>query len=454
MTGMDVRAAVSQSVAQVGPACAMTSVTTMIAMASLFLSESAVVKQFAVSGALAVFAAFVAVIAVIPAMAMVLLPRMRASPRVADGALLGGAHRLTAASWALAQRAPRAVVLASATVLILTGATFFSLESRYDYREYLSAHSAANQAIDRINAKLGGADAIQVLIEDTGAAAMRAFPDRVIDGVHAALTGVEGVGNVTSLATVRTWLEGGGAGGLTRNAVLERMPDHAAGRFANEDEGAWLVSGYMAATPAPRTLALLDRVEAALDPVRAAAYTYAISVTGTAAMAATQSGYLIERLKGSLMFAILVVMFVVGLTARSVRLALFSAVPNLMSLTVVAAALFVAGAGFQFTSAIALTVAFGIAVDNTVHFVHRYRLERQGLPAREAVARTVQTVGPVLVAATGVLTLGLLVTQVSALPMVELFGRLCIVILCTALLATLLVMPALVLAAEGGGGRQ
>jgi hypothetical protein len=125
-----------------------------------------------------------------------------------------------------------------------------------------------------------------------------------------------------------------------------------------------------------------------------------------------------------------------------------------MSLTVVAAALFAAGAGFQFTSAIALTVAFGIAVDNTVHFVHRYRLERQGLPAREAVGRTVQTVGPVLVAATAVLVLGLLVTQVSALPMVELFGRLCIVILCAALLATLLVMPALVLAAEGGNGRQ
>ena len=106
------------------------------------------------------------------------------------------------------------------------------------------------------------------------------------------------------------------------------------------------------------------------------------------------------------------------------------------------------GFGFQFTSVVALTVAFGIAVDNTVHFLHRYQLQRRDSDPRAALADTMVKVGPVLIAATAVLMLGIGVTQLSVLPTVELFGRLCMVILFAALFATLMLLPALILSAS------
>src|SRR5690606_10569630 len=95
-------------------------------------------------------------------------------------------------------------------------------------------------------------------------------------------------------------------------------------------------------------------------------------------------------------------------------------------------------------------VAFGIAVDNTIHLIHRFRLEGGALAVDDALLGTARKVGPVLIAATAVLSLGMSVTQLSDLPMVRLFGMLSIVVLCTSLVATLAILPALVSLASRG----
>ena len=53
-------------------------------------------------------------------------------------------------------------------------------------------------------------------------------------------------------------------------------------------------------------------------------------------------------------------------------------------------------------------------------------------------------IGPVLMAATVVLSLGMAVTMFSSLPMIRLFGSLCVVVLLTALAVALIVLPALI----------
>jgi predicted RND superfamily exporter protein len=200
----------------------------------------------------------------------------------------------------------------------------------------------------------------------------------------------------------------------------------------------------MPATPAAMTRARLATLEAALAPVRDQYADHAVSVTGIVALGAQASNRLIAGLKQSLALAVVITIAVVALSLRSVVLALLSAIPNLLSLTIVAAGVYVIGERLQIPSVLALTIAFGIAVDNTIHLLNRYRVERRRAGVDDALAVTAEKVGPVLIAATIVLTVGMGVTMLSGLPMIRLFGSLCVVVLLTALAVALIVLPALV----------
>ena len=99
----------------------------------------------------------------------------------------------------------------------------------------------------------------------------------------------------------------------------------------------------------------------------------------------------------------------------------------------------------QFTSVIALTVAFGIAVDDTIHYINRFLVLRSpDEPLDRRLIETSREVGPVLVGTTIIILAGLSTTFASGLPTVTLFGVIAGVTLVVAALGDLIVMPALI----------
>lgn len=445
--GKSPREAVETSVREVGPACAITTITTMIALGALGFSESPVIQQFGIGGVFAVFAAFVAVVALVPALAILLLPYLKDRPAGTKPSLATRASAgFSGSIWRIVERRPIVVIACGVLILIPTSIAYFKLQPAYDYREYLSPVSEANLAVDRINDQLGGADITFVMIERKSASA-GAHSSDVISAVHSAMEQQPEIYNVSSIASLRDWLRKPADPESADNSdILGNLPDYYVQRLASEDRDAWLVTGYVPAAPTPVTRATLEGLERGLVPLREKYADYNMIQIGVIVLSAYESGRMINGLKTSMAWAVLAIMCIIGITSGSIALSGLAVVPNLLSLTVVAAALFFLGYGFQFTSVVALTVAFGIAVDNTVHFLHRYQLQRLESASKDALAATMVKVGPVLIAATAVLMLGIGVTQFSVLPMVELFGRLCMVILCAALLATLMLLPALILA--------
>ena len=100
--------------------------------------------------------------------------------------------------------------------------------------------------------------------------------------------------------------------------------------------------------------------------------------------------------------------------------------------------------GLHFTSVVAFTVAFGIAVDSTIHVLIRYRLEREKSgDVDAAITKTLAEIGPVLLVATIVLISGVAVTIISELPMVQLYGQISTVVLITALIGAMVFLPAI-----------
>jgi predicted RND superfamily exporter protein len=117
---------------------------------------------------------------------------------------------------------------------------------------------------------------------------------------------------------------------------------------------------------------------------------------------------------------------------------------------VVGGLLYVSGLGLQFTSVVAFTIGFGIAVDNTIHILNYYGLTRShGRDVKPALDETLTTIGPVLTVGTVVLISGFAATILSQLPNLRLFGLVAMMLLATALLANLLILPATIAILEG-----
>ena len=96
---------------------------------------------------------------------------------------------------------------------------------------------------------------------------------------------------------------------------------------------------------------------------------------------------------------------------------------------------------------LATTIAFGIAVDDTIHFLNRATQRvRAGDSPDAAVLDTIVDLGSILGATSIVLIAGVALTLVSDFSAVRTFGKLTIAILVFALVADLVILPAMLLA--------
>lgn len=445
--GDDVRSSIKRSIVDVGPACAMTSLTTMAACLSLMLSSSNVVNEFGAAGATSVFFAFIAVITLVPLMSLVLLSSKSVNQSPMSDVFNRFLEKLSLATAGFVLRHTNTIVVIALATLVATLIAYYYTDTDYDYRKFLSAQSPANQAIDVVDEKFGGADIFSILVE-TGAPANT--PPPALVAAHRLLQKWPDVRVVFSVLTARDWLLGDRAGDFSANDALDKLPKGFKGRLVSADRKSWLITIYFPNKSARSMRERLDGIDRALEPIRKAHPNTHLSISGSIARSAYSSRVVIAGLKTSLGAAVVITIMMVGLFVRSARYAFISAVPNLLPLTLVAGGLFVTGNSFSLIAVMALTIAFGIAIDNTVHVVNRLQIEtaRQAEGASrlaDAMTRTLQKTGPVLFAATILLSCGIIVTRVSDLPSIREFGAYMTVVLVLALFSAIIVLPAIIM---------
>jgi predicted RND superfamily exporter protein len=230
---------------------------------------------------------------------------------------------------------------------------------------------------------------------------------------------------------------------------VDLLPDYLTRRFVTAQEDAIVITGRLPDIDVAGILPVVDKLDRALQPVREAHPGVRISVTGLPAIAARNTESMIGQLNRSLFGAVLLAVAVLALALRSFANGLYSLIPNLLPIFAAGALLLWTGIGLQFASIIGMTVAFGLAIDNIVHFLYRLGLEDQ---AREgdgrscdAVQRALDAIAPVILLTTAVLLAGLAMPVFSSLPSLRLFGMLNALSLAVALVAALVILPAIIL---------
>jgi len=195
-----------------------------------------------------------------------------------------------------------------------------------------------------------------------------------------------------------------------------------------------------------------DGLKRLVTDVRADLATQGINaeVGGLNTLTAFGTDDIVRNLQIALPASVFANLFIIGIAFRSWKIALVSALPNVFPILGTEAWLYLSGSGLQLTTVLALTIAFGIAVDDTMHMLAHYRQSRDdGLAHDEAVEHTMFRIGGAIIATTLILCSGVAIVAFSELPQVAVFGSLFVSTLALALLGDLFILPALLIA----GGR-
>ena len=168
----------------------------------------------------------------------------------------------------------------------------------------------------------------------------------------------------------------------------------------------------------------------------------------------TGTAYLIDRGHESVtrqMFQGLLVAFgVVGLIAgflfRSWRLSFILLIPNIIPLVWMLGLMYLLGIEFKLTTSILFTVAFGIAVDDSIHFMAKLKTELEGgKNLFYAIKRTFLEAGRAIILTTVILVSGFALLSFSQFGVTHFTGLLISFTLVFALLADLFLLPLLLL---------
>lgn len=437
--------------------CAFTVLTTMVGFGSLYLSRMPPVMDFSLMMALGLGVSFVASFTLLPSLVLVLgaeLPPPRAATaeryrRIAEWAL---DHRTLAFSVALA-----------ISILGLVGMSRLSVEN--SFMDYFRDSSEIHRGLELIDAELGGTTPLEIVLQSQ-------TPDRWLDvdaiaqlaDLHTWLEEQPEVGKVTSLKSLVDLLEqiiAADPNPALRNAQVNtfllrslraRIPEDVARTalkpYVSDDYGTTRITARIhESVPGLDRSALLARIQARLEEQLVAAADTQL-VTGMFVLYNNMIESLFRSQVSTLLVVLgsIVVMFWIML--RSVRLSFIALVPNLFPIVVVLGTLGWAGVPLDMMTIMIAAIALGISVDDTVHYLYRYRAERANHSRREALGRAHMSVGRALVATTVAITFGFSIMVLSNFKPTIYFGLMTGLAMLAALAADGLLLPGLILGYE------
>lgn len=449
--------AARHAVMTVGPACVLTSLTTSVAMMTLGLTDSAVISTFGLCAGLATALAFVVIILIVPMLTVLWITQNEEETFVETE--VGGRNKALAKIEAvcayiadLLKPISVGVAILGMTCIVVFGAMYLQLEPKYRLTDQLPDNKQATSASDRIDVKLTGAVPIHIMVRWDEKRSIES--DEVLEAIaasHKLLEDASGVGNVWSVETLRRWLEKNLNVSDPKIVAdyVRKMPPHLSNRFVNEKANSVVVTGRLPNLDADETVPIVEKLDQKLETLRAEHPSFQFYVTGLATLSSVQAASMIQQLNQSLIVAVVVVMILLGIAFRSFTAIALSVFPNLFPIVAAGALLYITGAGLEYASVIGLTVAFGLAVDDTIHFLNRLHLEREKAGnIFDAVHETIVRIGPVLVLTTIVLVLGMSVTMFSQLPPMRVFGQLSMTMLTAAVVADIFFLPAIILSVK------
>jgi len=177
---------------------------------------------------------------------------------------------------------------------------------------------------------------------------------------------------------------------------------------------------------------------------------YNVIMTGKALVFQKGTKYLVRNLVISLTLAIFLISLFMAYLFRSFRMIIVSLIPNLLPLLVTAGLMGYLGVPIKPSTILVFSIAFGISVDDTIHFLAKYRQELQAnhWKIKKSVYAALRETGVSMFYTSIVLFFGFSVFTISSFGGTVALGALVSITLLFAMLSNLLLLPSLLLSLE------
>lgn len=174
---------------------------------------------------------------------------------------------------------------------------------------------------------------------------------------------------------------------------------------------------------------------------------YNVVMTGKALVFEKGTKYLLDNLVSSLLFAVFLISLLMIFMFRSFKMVVISLIPNLLPLMITAGLMGYFGIPLKPSTILVFSIAFGLSVDDTIHFLAQYRQEltRNNWKIKKSVFATLKEAGISMFYTSVVLFAGFSVFMLSDFGGTIALGGLVAITLAFGMLSNLMLLPCLVL---------
>ncbi|HIF95881.1 MAG TPA: hypothetical protein EYQ54_02450 [Myxococcales bacterium] len=433
--------------------------TTVIGFGALLITDVPAVFQLGLFAMLGIVASTLLAVVGIPA-GLALLPLPSPDRQLAIGAPGSRRGRLDGWLLGLAQGVGRHSGLAIG-IWILLGAGAVALLPRIevdtDYLSYFAADDPLRQDFEAINRLLAGVVPIYVVIDGGGVGSFR-DPDLVkaVDALEEQLDSLPGVSRTLSFSDMLSRLN---RAFHADDPKEERVPDTRAAiaellfMLPKDELTPFLTVDHSRANVIVRTgavgsSAIIDlerRLQSVLDANRLPGGAEA-RITGNAILLAHSADAISRAQPRSVGIAAIAIFLLISLALRSPKLGVVAMLPNLVPVLIFFGLLGAGLAPLSLPVSLIGSMALGIAIDDSVHFLVRYTRERRR--ARNPLEATLvcsRIVGRPIAITSVMLCLGFLVITGSRFATIQEFGVLSALTMGVCLATDLILLPAVLI---------
>ncbi|NOX54936.1 MAG: MMPL family transporter, partial [Planctomycetes bacterium] len=409
--------------------CCLAAITTCIGLASLSVSDIAPVCQFGYAAALGSLVALVGGLGLTPA----LLTVMKLSPEQihAHGA---GAAFARVAHWLIDRS--RRVTVVTLGVVAVTGVGLLQLHSKIDPLDFLPKDARVLADIRSIQENLTSTESIEAMVDfgDRDLSFVQKLDEvRMIEQVlqnHPAVHHTMSLGSFFPSRLPEDPVE------LAQ--LLEKVSRHEGEtEYVSEDQRVWRISIRTHPDCGLSQQQCFEELSALTKDLP-------VTLTGIAPLLEVAQQEIFRSFWESFAMAFVIISGVMVLSLRSLKAGAVAMIPNLTPISIVFGILgwirFPVDIGMMMTGSIAL----GLAVDGTFHFLVRYQNQRRKQMEPTTAARTaLLRTGPPILQATLISSVGMLALTLSNFRPTMRFGFLMATILGAALIGDLVLLPCL-----------
>lgn len=461
--GLNQYNAARETIASMAPPCLLAAVTTAVGFASLFAARSELLSRFGGQAAIGIAFQFVSTLLTLGALFRFFRAPTYVGMNEATPSLL--TRVVTILGSTVARHAPLTMGCAALIILTAVWAGSRVQINTYAIRETFSDDHPSMKALVIIEKQLSGIMPLEISLtaDAPGAFLKPEVFHRVVKAEREArdLEGILSAQSYTDLfrEILRKW-PGRRVGETDVELVplsdvganrLERME-----RFTSQFPAAFHLDSFISRDGtrarirlrlqeigSRRTLQVIQSLQQILDQAFPASSGIRAELTGEGYVNAQALTILIRDLFYSLLTASLVIFTLIAIEFRSLRVGLIAALPNLTPLSVTLGYMGLMGYDMNVANVIAFTICLGLADDNTIYFLYRFRQEMESTGDKvRAVRLAFLGTGRAIVLTSLLLLVGMMVLLRSDFVPTRRFAELTSVTIAGNLLGVLLLLPA------------